>query len=70
MIPYASLPHGYGYFSDPYSSISINAGGGSNGGAGGYSDYNTVGFNQARIFFSLECRGSAEKREWDILSLP
>ena len=50
MIPYSSLPHGYGYFSDPYSSISIKSGGGGNG--GGYSDYNTVGFNQARIYFS------------------
>lgn len=45
MIPYSSLPHGYGYFSDPYNSISINSGMGSNGGSGGgggYSDYNQV----------------------------
>ena len=51
MIPYSSLPHGYGYFSDPYSSISINAagGGGGNGAGGGYSDYNGGGFNQARV---------------------
>ena len=50
MIPYSSLPHGYGYFSDPYSSISINAaGGGGNGPGGGYSEYNSGGFNQARV---------------------
>ena len=49
MIPYSSLPHGYGYFSDPYSSISINTGGGGNGAGGGYSEYNSGGFNQARV---------------------
>lgn len=40
MIPYSSLPHGYGYFSDPYSSITVNSGG------GGSNDYNAAGFNQ------------------------
>ena len=43
VIPYASLPHGHGYFSDPvYGNMNINPGAGGGGGAGGgaFSEYN------------------------------